>query len=145
MVSTYDIVFWVIDLDVVLKENEEKKTNKPFNFLQKYIITSRKLYPNLKICVNTPCLEFWYLLHFENTQKFYRKCDEVTRALKKHLPDYEKTKRFYLQRNPLLYEVLRPNLSTALERASHLPPFHVANPAKPQAGIHEVLLWLKLK
>lgn len=41
------------------------------------------------IIVNNPCLEFWLLLHFEATSKYFDTCEGAEKQLK----DYEKTQK----------------------------------------------------
>jgi len=45
-----------------------------------------------KVCiaVSTPSFEYWYLLHFENTDRPFHNASEVIQSLKKYLPDYDK-------------------------------------------------------
>jgi hypothetical protein len=83
----YDSVFWVIDLDVILKETREasKGTQTALQELYRYykkIITNEK-HPNVKIIINNPCLEYWYLLHFEVTSKYFESYDKLRPVLKK--------------------------------------------------------------
>ncbi|MBP9134766.1 MAG: RloB domain-containing protein [Saprospiraceae bacterium] len=48
-------------------------------------------YENVVVIVNNPCLEFWFLLHFEKTSKYFNTCSSAETQLKKYLPNYEKT------------------------------------------------------
>ena len=66
-----DRVFWVIDVDVVIKENK-------VSVLKDYL----KNYPD-NIILNNPCLEYWFYLHYEVSGNFPNRCDSVIDALKK--------------------------------------------------------------
>lgn len=39
---------------------------------------------------SVPCIEFWFLLHYEYTTRLFSKCDQVIDALRCYLPDYTK-------------------------------------------------------
>ncbi len=67
----YDIVFWIIDLDVVIRENK-------LNTLKDYI----KNYKD-NIIINNPCLEYWFYLHYSQGKNFNNSCDGVISGLKK--------------------------------------------------------------
>ncbi|HXK74134.1 MAG TPA: RloB family protein, partial [Bacteroidales bacterium] len=61
-------VFWIIDLDSVIKEDNETPKGKesPLKIFKKYR-AELKANPNIVVIVNNPCLEFWFLLHFKKT------------------------------------------------------------------------------
>lgn len=65
--------------------------------------------------ISTPCIEFWFLLHFADGKKPFDKCDDVIAMLKKkeHLPNYEKNQTD-------LFERLKPYQGVARERAASL-------------------------
>ena len=52
----YDKVFWIVDFDVLLKEEREKKSNS--SSLQKFLAYYKRLFKNQKVVVivNNPCL-----------------------------------------------------------------------------------------
>jgi len=66
----YDKVFWIVDLDVLLKEEREKKSNP--SSLQKFLSYWQQLSKQNKVVVivNNPCLEYWFLLHFQKIVLF---------------------------------------------------------------------------
>jgi hypothetical protein len=66
-----DRVFWVIDVDVVIKENKISQ-------LKDYV----KNYPD-NIILNNPCLEYWFYLHYKIGGNFPNRCESVIDALKK--------------------------------------------------------------
>ena len=65
----YDKVFWIIDLDILLKEEREKKDTP--SSLQKFLNYWQQLSKQDKVVVivNNPCLEYWFLLHFQRLLK----------------------------------------------------------------------------
>ena len=69
-------VYWIIDFDVIMKDEREKSqgTLSPiaiFRNILNELNTEPKKYPNLCFYINNPCFEFWHLLHFKDTTRFY--------------------------------------------------------------------------
>jgi hypothetical protein len=127
----YTKVFWIIDLDVVIKEdNEAKKGRKsPLKMFEECRTELITKYPNVVVIVNNPCLEFWFLLHFIKTSKDYT-ASSVEKELRKHLNNYEKTEKFFTKQNDDIYLKLKPYLKTGLENAIALGNFDKENPTK---------------
>ncbi len=44
----------------------------------------------IHIAISNPCFEFWFLLHFQYTTKFFKDYSSVKAALTTYLPNYEK-------------------------------------------------------
>lgn len=110
--SEYDRVYWIVDLDTIIKESNEAPTGvkTPLtSFFEMKTNLSDKL-QNVQVIVNNPCLEFWFLLHFKRTSRYYRRCSDVTRELKKLLKGYEKTERYFTKRDNDIYLQLKPYL-----------------------------------
>ena len=125
-------VFWVIDLDTVIKEEKEAPKGKksPLKIFEEYRANLSENYPNVVVVVNNPCLEFWFLLHFEKTSKYFNTCSGAEAQLKKHLRNYEKTQKFFTKQNDDIYLKLKPNLKTALQNSIALGNFDNQNPKK---------------
>lgn len=123
-------VFWIIDLDTVIKEeNESPKVKKsPLKIFDEYKIDLSQNYPNVVVIVNNPCIEFWFLLHFEKTSKYFNTCSGAETKLKKHLKNYEKTKKFFTKQNDDIYLKLKPNLKTGIANSIALGDFDNENP-----------------
>ncbi|MDR2651241.1 MAG: RloB family protein [Prevotellaceae bacterium] len=123
-----EIVFWIVDFDVIIKESKEVKRHEK-NKLQEFRETYEKLKKNekVKILVNNPCLEYWFLLHFEQTSKYYETYDKMEKYLIKYLPDYEKSEKYYKNSRKNIYENLRPYLQTAVANAEKLGKFDFEN------------------
>ena len=60
-------VFWIVDLDKIIKEENEAPKGKtsPLESFKNYRIALYENYENVFVKVNNPCLEIWLLLHFE--------------------------------------------------------------------------------
>lgn len=62
-----------------------------------------------QLAVSNPAFEYWYLLHFKDTRRFFTNAGEIIQALRPHIPDYRKNKNVF----PQLY----PHTTEAIERA----------------------------
>ncbi|WP_010422700.1 RloB family protein [Anaerophaga thermohalophila] len=134
-----DKVIWLVDFDTILKENRECKQGEKSKIkeFQQYKSQLEKS-ENIEVCVNTPCLEFWFLLHFKSTSRFYPSCSRATQDLKKSsnvLSDYKKTEQYYKKRDNDIYKKLMPFLSTARTNARKNGQFDSNN---PETGIAEM-------
>ncbi len=94
--SEYTKVFWVVDFDVIQKETTEARKGTKTQ-IQQFAEFRKELkdYDNVEVLVNNPCLEFWLLLHFEQTTRYFTKCIDAEKQLKKYLTDYKKTEQYY--------------------------------------------------
>lgn len=138
--SEYLCVFWLLDLDTLIKESREtasgtKTSLSVFNEMRSKICSE---FQNVRIIVNNPCLEFWFLLHFEPTSRYYRRCSDVVRILKKYLPGYEKTQPFFKKANRDIYWKLKPYLNNAIDNATALEPFDFRNPERAICEMYEL-------
>lgn len=77
----------------------------------------------IEIIVSSPCVEIWFLLHYEYTTRTMTS-DEVIKRLKKHYPQYEKNADIYKEINDQTHE--------AIKRAHKLRKYHLANGEKIQ-------------
>lgn len=121
----YSKVFWIIDLDTLIKESNETSKSKKSS-LQKLIQLRKKLqksYKNVVVIINNPCLEFWFLLHFEKTSRCFDTCKKAENELKKHLEHYDKTKEYFTKQGDDIYLKLKPYLETAINNSSNLGKF----------------------
>ncbi len=125
-------VFWIIDLDTVIKEETETPKGKKstLKIFEEYKTNLTTNYPNVFVVVNNPCLEFWFLLHFTKTSKYFNTCTSVETELKKHLKNYEKTQKFFTKQNDDIYLKLKPYLKEAIDNSIALGNFDDENPKK---------------
>ncbi|MDR0508086.1 MAG: RloB family protein [Dysgonamonadaceae bacterium] len=129
-------VFWMIDLDNVQKETIENKKGEK-SALTKFQDLYKKSKNNDKIAIiiNNPCLEFWYLQHFEQISKYFETYSKLEKALKKHLVNYEKTEKYYKNSRQNIYQRLKPLLETAINNAKQTDNFDFYDTEK---GISEM-------
>lgn len=133
----YDMVFWIIDLDTVLNESQQAKkgVENPIEVLLKYKQTIADKHKNIILIINQPCLEFWFLIHFVSTSKAFTNCDEARKQLVKHLPDYDKTEKYFVKQDDDIYKKLRSKLGEAISKSSKMPTF---NKSAPYNGLTEM-------
>ena len=137
-------VIWVIDLDVIIKEDKERSGGgKPaLQELKEYIDSLEQL-DNVHVLINTPCLEYWYLLHLKQTSKYYSSFKDVSKQFKGTiLEGYEKTEKYYKTKN--IYLLLKPGLSVAIDNAKRLGEFDIESPETGKAEIYKIFELLNL-
>jgi RloB-like protein len=140
----YTKVFWIVDFDVITTDTRHAKAGTKTalqNFIE-YKKTISKKYKNIVVAINNPCLEFWLLLHFEATSKYYDTCAGAEQQLKKHLSDYRKKQDYYTKQGSDIYTRLKPLLSTAIKNAKSIKPFDAENPLQ---GLSEMDLFFEAK
>ena len=76
---------------------------------------------NIKIITSSPCVELWFLLHYDYTTSNMSN-EEVIKRLKKFYPKYEK--------NVNIYPDIIKNLDKAIERAKKLEKYQLDNNRK---------------
>lgn len=138
----YDKVYWIIDFDVINKETQEAKKGEKtaLQELKEYNDNITKKYSNIVIVIiNNPCFEYWLLLHFEVTSKFYSSYADLVKQLKKHLPDYDKSQVYYTKQNKDIYLRLSTQLPTAIANAKKLKTFDFDNPNTGVSQMHFLL------
>lgn len=128
LAQSYDYVLWIIDLDVVIRETKECRKGKitPIEKLSGYLCEIEQMNERnseekreIITIINNPCLEFWLLLHFKKTTKYYEVCADLLPDLRKikELADYEKCEKYYKKRSGDLYAKLKPLLKTAISNS----------------------------
>jgi hypothetical protein len=81
-------VICIFDADVSARnESEQKKLEQ----LQKKYRKNK----NLLLCSSLPSIEYWFLLHYEDTNRHFNDAKAAEVALRKYIGDYEKTARFF--------------------------------------------------
>lgn len=119
----YTYVILIFDMEEPLKNVEEY--NKFKELYDKYLCArDNKLkggqkskygwMNDLLLIVNNPCLEYWYLLHYHKTTKYYADYASLSSDLRKipELAQYDKTKTYYND-PPDIYERLSNGLNNA--------------------------------
>jgi hypothetical protein len=84
------------------------------------LVSSIQLAANagIHLAVSNPAFEYWFLLHYETTNRPFQNADAVIAALKKYLP-------LYVKNTDVFYRLLKIlPLETAVERAKHCREQH---------------------
>ena len=77
----------VFDADVSSRNEAERK--KLESIRKKY--AKKK---NVVLCDSMTSIEYWFLLHYENTNRYFKDSSATEQELKKHIVNYEKKTRF---------------------------------------------------
>lgn len=91
----YDKVIWIIDMDVPIAEGKKNGNLKQTmaTFKRERAILEET---GVIVIVNTPSVEEWYMLHYEQGKKYFPTQSPLISALKKkYIGDYEKSEKFY--------------------------------------------------
>ena len=104
-------VVCIFDADVSKRNQAEKK--KLTAFKNKYKNSSRVI-----ICDSFPSIEFWFLLHFVKTNKYFANSSLVEKELKNYLKGYSKTHKFL--QNPEWVDELTKHTQTAIANAKSI-------------------------
>lgn len=136
-----DKVIWMLDFDTLIKEESEIKVKVKSKIQEfKGYVSKLKKFDNVEILVNTPCLEYWYLLHFTETGKYFPNCQSVVKELKKHdlLKNYEKTEKYYKKNDNDIYKKLKELQNDAIIRAKKLGIFDLNNTETAKAEMYKI-------
>lgn len=146
LAADYDEVVWIVDLDVVLKETREAKLGerKAIDVFDNMKERLESGYKNVTVIINQPCIEFWLLLHFEDTKAPFQNCDQAEERLKRHLSDYSKSQKYYTKEGNDVYLKLKELLPTALSRSQKMD-FEFGNPYLGHSGMYLFFKKLGLK
>ena len=127
--SNGDKAFCVFDADV----NPNK--NKIINEAKKYAKDT-----GIEIIVSTPCIELWFLLHYDYTTAYLSNIDAIKR-LKQYYPKYEK--------NINIYPEISDKLNDAINRAKKLEKYRIDNnrqlgtvEANPHTEMYKIVEYL---
>lgn len=118
----FDRVFCLIDMDVLKTKPSE---------LQSYEQSKkRRDIKGIDIIETNPCTEFWFLLHFlpEASTRAYQSYDALLPELRKYLPDYEKSKKYFQKNNLYTYLKEYGDLERAMTNAEKLSILAQDNP-----------------
>ena len=100
----------VFDADVSSRNEVEKK--KLESIRKKY---AKRM--NVILCDSMTSIEYWFLLHFENTNRHFKDSAATEQELKKHIPDYEKKVKFLQNIKWVADMCADEKLGTAINRA----------------------------
>ena len=121
-----DRAFCVFDTDI--KKNKNNQIRKAIELA---------LEERIVIITSSPCIELWFLLHYEYTAATMSN-DKVVKKLKSYYPNYQK--------NGDIYPAIKHNTSEACERAKELEKYHKRNgydiqsvEANPHSEVYKII------
>lgn len=105
------IAVCVFDADVTRTRPAEKAK---FEYMQRKYADN----PAVILCDSMPSIEFWFLLHYLNTNRYFATSDDVIDVLRRYMPNFSKHQSF-LSKEAWVLELLADNrLDTAIANAN---------------------------
>ncbi|MDR2632932.1 MAG: RloB family protein [Treponema sp.] len=123
--GVYRNIWCVYDCDVLFNNGNERFNNA-------YNSAKRQ---GIQFAESTPCIEVWFILHFEKPQNFYQNADAVITDLKKHISNYNKSQEWQ-EKN--LYKSLKERSAQALINVAKLPALK-HNVQTTATSVHELV------
>jgi len=124
-----DVAYCIFDTDVDSKKN--KIIEEAIELANKY---------NIKVITSTPCIELWFLLHYDYTTA-NMDSEEVIKRLKIYYSKYEK--------NVNIYPFILEKLDLATTRAKKLEQYQIDNnhrigtvEANPSTEVYKIVEYL---
>lgn len=115
----YKKVVLIVDFDEILANSNE------FERFKNLTTTTEPWMADVMVVVNNPCLEYWFLLHFTNTKKFFNGFRELEKDLQRYLPDYSKKEGYYHSQSNDIYLKLGGDNGLATARSNSSTPFSI--------------------
>jgi len=115
----YDKILCLFDMDRILSDQTEKE--KYLKYRQKYHNKKSKNKGNIVFYNTMPCIEFWFLLHFNPySTRIFQNYESIKPYLLKYLTGYDKSDEYFKKFK--IYQTLIKNgsLNLAIESASKL-------------------------
>ena len=139
----YDFIVCLFDMDRLLQQSSEMRLYN--NAKKKY--AAKKYAGRVMFIETNPCTEFWFLLHFlpNVVCRQYESYEQLLPELQKHMPGYEKTKRYFIKTNLYKYLTEHGNMDRAVKNSERLCQLCQASPEdlKAYSEIHKVIELLK--
>lgn len=76
--------------------------------------------PSVILCDSMPSMEFWFLLHFLNTNRYFATSDDVITMLRRFIPDFSKHQSFLSKETWVESLICDNHLETAIDNANTL-------------------------
>ena len=139
----YDFIVCLFDMDRLLQQPSEMRLYT--NAKKKY--GAKKHAGRVMFIETNPCTEFWFLLHFlpNVVCRQYESYEQLLPELQKHMPGYEKTKRYFIKTNLYKYLTEHGDLERAVQNSEKLCQLCQESPEdlKAYSEIHKVIELLK--
>lgn len=104
------VVVCVFDADVTRDKSTEKKKLEAMQ--KKYAGNERVI-----LCDSMPSIEFWFLIHYLNTNKYFASSTDVIKILRRYLPDFSKHEAYLSKEKWVVDMIADGKHDMAMERA----------------------------
>lgn len=139
----YDFIVCLFDMDRLLQHTSEMSQYQQAK--KKY--AAKKYAGRVMFIETNPCTEFWFLLHFlpNVVCRHYESCDQLIPELRKYMPEYEKTKRYFIRTDLYKFLTENGNLERAISNSEKLCQLCQESPEdlKAYSEIHKVIRLLR--
>lgn len=116
----FDYVLCLIDMDVIEGSHDKMEHYKAL----------KRENPDIIFVESSPCTEYWFLMHYMPgpSSREYADYDAVAQALKRHIPNYDKTEAFFNKTH--IYRELKEkgDMAKAIELSRELDKLHETEP-----------------
>ena len=121
----------VFDADVsTWNETEKRKLDK--------LRTRYAKNKHVLLCDSMPAVEYWFLLHFENTNRYFGTSKATVQSLRQYIPDYDKSEQFLSNRKWVADMSENGKLEQACERTRKF-----GTEGQSYSRIHEIFAVIK--
>lgn len=131
-------VIAVFDTDITQWDNGAKKRLNRLR--EKYEKHNKSEEDNevVMLCDSLPSIEFWFLLHYKECGRVFRRSDEVLKELKKYMPNFDKCTSF-LDRKDWIAELCSgEKMAEAIRRSKQLEDY-----TKPYSKVYQAIEFLE--
>jgi hypothetical protein len=111
--KSYDLVFCVLDVDTIARDNKQSEA-----FKKACTSLPKKIIP----ITSYPCIEMWFLLHFleHSPGREYQSYDEIVPKLRNYLANYQKTQEYFKKHTPFERMEQHGGIERAISNAENI-------------------------
>lgn len=108
-VGQYQRIFYLKDMDTVFNQGKILKFQALVDKLKRKKHAKNRLY----VIGSRPCIEFWFLLHYDGNDRLLNNYEEAKKELCRYLNDYSKEKKY----SEAIYNKLQERIDEAIVRS----------------------------
>lgn len=76
--------------------------------------------PSVILCDSMPSIEFWFLLHYLNTNRYFATSEDVINVLRRHIPNFSKHQSFLSKEQWVSDLLANDRLASAISNAQSI-------------------------
>lgn len=131
VLAEHNHIFWIVDLDTIINDNQTKEFHQYLDNLEPEA--------GLSVVINNPSIEFWFLLHFEDTNKYFSKSQMVESILRaRYLSGYSKKRTYLTNHKGGIFQQLKEHIESACERSYKISPYDRGSPQKGYSEMYMI-------